>query len=627
MSKSRIGWGLAVLFGAGLLAVGVWWGLHAPAPSSGGGPLFRDVTADSGVHFTCRNGQEANHYAILESLGGGVALIDFDGDGLLDVFLPGGGYFDGPDKKQIKGHPCKLYRNLGHFHFQDVTAEVGLDAIPFYTHGCAVADYNRDGWPDLLVTGYGRLALFRNVERPGGRRGFVEVTRAAGLLGQHFWGTSAAWADLDGDGFPDLYVCQYVNWGFESPLENPSCGGLRSAIERDVCSPQRFESRPHALYRNNGDGTFTEVGKEAGLHNPRTDQDYAPFGWMDEQARKRLREADRDREYGKGLGVVIVDVNGDGRPDVYVANDTTDKFLYVNRSSRGQMRFEDLAVELGVARDESGAPNGSMGVDAGDYDGSGLPSLLVTNYQNENHALYRNVSAGGKLAFLPASRAAGLTGIGRQYVGFGTSFLDFDNDGWEDVVIVNGHVVRYPSGSQVRQLPVLLHNEGRGDGKEGVRFVEAVEPPGDYFKTVHQGRGLAVGDLDNDGRPDLVIGHLNEPVVLLRNEAGRGRHWLGIELYDKEHRDLVGAKLTLEVDGRRLTRFARGGGSYLSSGDRRHLFGLGDAASVGKLTVAWPWGKVQTWEGLAVDRYWRLEAGEEAAQPYPVPRSAAAAGP
>jgi hypothetical protein len=256
-----------------------------------------------------------------------------------------------------------------------------------------------------------------------------------------------------------------------------------------------------------------------------------------------------------------------------------------------------------------------MGVDAGDYTGSGVVSLLVTNYQNEAHALYRNVSTKGRLAFVPDSRAAGLAGIGRQYVGFGTNFLDVDNDGWEDVVIANGHVIRYPSGSQVRQLPMLLHNEGRVAGKEGVRFVEMGARGGEYFQTVHQGRGLAVGDLDNDGRPDLVISHLNEPVVLLRNEAGAGNHWLGIELHDPQHRDVVGATVTLEVDGRRLTRFAKGGSSYLSSGDRRHLFGLGGSGQVGRLTVAWPWGQVDSWDGLAVDRYWRVMAGEKTASP------------
>jgi hypothetical protein len=271
-------------------------------------------------------------------------------------------------------------------------------------------------------------------------------------------------------------------------------------------------------------------------------------------------------------------------------------------------------MEAGVALDENGVPNGSMGVDAADYDGSGRPSLLVTNYENELHAFYRNLGSSGGLLFQHSSTATGLASIGRRFVGFGTGFIDLDSDGWEDIVIVNGHVIRHPTRSGVRQLPVLLHSGGRKGNGTAVHFTDVTTQGGPYFQTPHQGRGLAIGDLDNDGRPDLVISHLNEPVVLLRNEAGQANHWLGIELSDKDHRDLVGARLTLEVDGRVLTQFAKGGGSYLSSGDRRHLFGLGSADHVGRLTVAWPWGQRQSWDRLAVDRYWVLVAGAREAQ-------------
>jgi enediyne biosynthesis protein E4 len=621
--------GVKVWAAVGVLLAGVGAAVYlarpGPKPAAGlpdagsaaQAPLFRDMTPDSGIDFTYRNGEEAGHYAILESLGGGVALIDFDGDGLLDIFVTGGGYFDGPDRTNIQGHSCRLYKNLGNWKFRDVTAEVGLDTVGgkpwFFTHGAAVGDYDNDGWPDLLVTGYGRVALFHNEkdERTGGRR-FREVTREAGLLGEHIWATSAAFADLDGDGYPEIYICQYVDWSFAN---NPKCPGYTPEVPRDICPPTYFEARPHALYLNNRNGTFREVGKAAGLHVPRADEDYAALDFLPESSRDRMRKTDRDRDFGKGLGVLIADLDGDGRPDIYVANDTTDKFLYRNISERGRPRFEDVGVFSGAARDPTGAPNGSMGLDVGDYDGSGRPSLLVTNYQNELPALYRNISTTKGLFFNHCTAESGLGGIGRAYVGFGTGFVDVDGDGWEDVVIVNGHVIRYPKGSSVPQRPVLVRNRG-GSGELG-KFADVTERAGTYFQTVHQARGLAIGDLDNDGRPDLVISHVNEPITLLRNEAAPDRNWLGVVLRGKDHRDVIGAKITLEAGGRTQTRFAKAGGSYLSSGDRRLLFGLGEADRVGRVTVAWPSGATQHWDALAVGRYWELVEGETEGQPWP----------
>ena len=618
---------VVVVLAACLLGGGLWWWKHrgpalpgadAPSPSpadlSVESPFFLDVTANSGIDFTYRNGQEADQYAILESVGGGVALLDYDGDGLLDVFITGGGYFGGPKRNEVKGYPCKLYRNLGGLKFQDVTREAGLGEALFYSHGAAVADYNRDGWPDLLVTGYGRLALYRNVKddkAPGGRR-FVEVTREAGLLGPHFWSTGAAFADFDGDGYPDLYVSQYVDWSMDN---NPRCNGYRRDIDRDVCSPREFLSQPHAIYRNNGNGTFTDVSKEAGLHAPRKPDDYARFTWMSSRALKDLREFDREREYGKGLGVLAVDVNRDGKPDIYVANDTTYKFLYLNRSVPGQLRFEDMALHAGVAADDLGLANGSMGLDAADIDGSGWPSLLVTNYENELHALYRHLGPGPDLLFEYGSHASGLGQLGKRYVGFGTGFIDLDNHGWDDIVICNGHVIRHPTQAGIQQLPILLRNQGQAGGRQRVQYTGCTAQGGAYFQAQHQGRGLAIGDLDNDGLPDLVISHLNEPVVVLRNVSKPANHWLRVELVDKQHRDLVGARITLEANGRVHSRFAKGGGSYLSSPDARHLFGLGQADKVGRLTVTWPWGQEQSWNGLAIDRTWQVSAGETEARP------------
>jgi hypothetical protein len=611
---------------------------HAAPTQTAGPPIFRDVTAETGINHVYDNGQAAGHLAIPESLGGGVALIDYDGDGLLDIFLPGGGTYDKTDEvyeKEFKefekdpskgrpqpprmsGKPCKLYKNLGNWKFKDVTAEVGLDKPLFYTHGCAVGDYDRDGWPDLLITGYERLALFHNEpvdpKDPAKGRHFVEVTEKAGLT-DDLWSSSAAWVDLDGDGYPDLYVCHYGNWGFD-----PSRGQIHplfctyDAKTRDVCPPKQFQALPHRLYRNNGDGTFTDVSKSAGLRVPRSEKDYEELTWLSPEAISTLRAADQAKDYGKGLGVVAVDLNGDGKPDLYVANDTVDNFLYMNRSIPGHIRLEEIGLAAGVARDDRGNPDGSMGVDAADVDNKGRPYLWCVNYENENHALYRNQCENGREFFSFATQAFGIGAIGQSYVGWGTNFIDLDHDGWLDLFISNGHAIRFPTGKAKRaQRPVLMHNQR--DSKGNVHFVVITDQGGPYFQAEHCGRGAAFGDLDNDGRVDIVLNNLTEPTVVLRNEAKtEPNHWLGIELASPSHADLVGAKLILDVDGRQQTRYAKGGGSYESANDPRHVFGLGPADHITRLTVRWPSGKEQHWDGLAVDRYWRLTEGEATAK-------------
>ena len=561
-------------------------------PEELAGPdLFRDITAESGISFVYRNGEDkADHLSILESLGGGAGLIDFDGDGLYDVFLPGGGGFAGKDKRDIVGAPCKLYRNLGNGKFQDVTAAVGLEKLAggepwFFTHAVAVADYDRDGWPDLLVTGWGRVALFHNVpvdpaDPKKGRR-FEDVTAKAGLSKGFDWATSAAFGDLDGDGFPDLYVCQYVDWSWK---KNPPC--QYNGKTPDVCPPREFDGLPHKLFRNTGKGTFVDVSKEAGLD---------PGG----------------HNRSKGLGVLIVDVDGDGKPDVYVTNDTVDKFLYMNKSTPGKIRLVDVGVISGAATDDRGSANGSMGVDAGDPDRTGKPSLWVTNYENELHGLYRNECKPGAPSFRFRTTASGIAAIGQKYVGWGTAFIDADLDGWEDLFISNGHAIRYPNGKEAnrKQLPVLLLNDG---GK----FRIASKRLGDYFKTPHLGRGVGFGDLDNDGRIDLVVSHLNEPVAVLRGIGGPANHWLGVRLVGKDHACTVGARAVFTVNGQRLTRFAKGGGSYASSADPRLIFGLG-RETTGRLTVTWPDRTEQSFDGLAVDRYHRIVQGRPAAEAEP----------
>jgi hypothetical protein len=550
-------------------------------------PLFTDITAVSGVKFTYCNGEEAGHLAILESLGGGVALLDYDGDGLLDVFLPGGGLFTGKDRKNIVGLPCKLFKNLGGGKFKDVTAEVGLDKLAggqpwFYTHGAAVGDYDRDGWPDLLVTGWGHIVLFRNEPDGKGGRRFVDVTVKAGLDQGITWATSAAFGDLDGDGYPDLYVCQYVDWSFAN---NPRCSYDEKTP--DVCAPKLFAGLRHKVYRNTGTGKFVDVSDEAGL---------VPGG----------------RDSSKGLGVLLIDVDGDGKPDVYVANDTVNKFLYRNRSTVGKIRFQEVGLTTGTACDQRGSANGSMGLDAGDYNGSGKPALWVTNYENELHALYRNESRPGALSFSFATVAAGLAATDQKYVGWGTAFLDVDLDGWQDLFLVNGHVLLHPPGKGVsRWQPALMYRNLGG------RFTQISRQIGSYAAKDHLARGVGFGDLDNDGRIDLVISHVNEPVAILRGIGGAGRHWLGVQLLGKDNADVVGARVELQVGQRTLTQFARGGGSYLSSGDRRHVFGLADQTKPGRLTVIWPNGEKQHFDGLAADRYHRILQGQAKAQPYP----------
>ncbi len=308
--------------------------------------------------------------------------------------------------------------------------------------------------------------------------------------------------------------------------------------------------------------------------------------------------------------MLLVDVNLDGKPDIYVANDTVNKFLYVNHSTPGKVHMKEQAMLAGVACGVDGRANGSMGLDAGDPGGSGRPWLWVTNYENELHALYRNLSDKDRVAFTFQTTAVGIAAIGQKFVGWGTGFLDLDHHGWEDLFIANGHAIRYPIGASRRQKPVLLKNV---KGK----FKDITTRGGPYFREPHLARGVALGDLDNDGKIDAVVIHTNEPVALLRNVSPDDYHWLGVELVGKDHADVVGARVILEADGRKQTRFAKGGGSYASSGDRRHVFGLGRADRIDSLSVVWPNGEQQKWTGLAIDRYHRLTQGQENPQSAP----------
>jgi hypothetical protein len=578
MTFATARFGVVVLTAGLLVAIGCNGRSSPPsgaAPVSGptepeptGPPLFEDVTAKTGINFTYRNGEEANNFAIIESVGGGVALFDFDGDGRLDIFIPGGGHYDG---KRVLGNPCKLYRNLGDWKFEDVTEKVGLGGMVQYTHGAAAFDYDNDGWPDLLLTGYNRLVLFHNEPDGKGGRHFVDVTAKAGLA-DAMWSTAAGWGDLDGDGYPEIYVSHYGDWGFDT---NHPTDCNYDGKTRDVCQPRRFNPLPHTIYRNNRNGTFTDVSAQV-----------------------------LPKKLGRGLGVLFFDADGDGKPDIYVANDTDDNFLLMNRGKKGELVLEENGVLAGVARDDRGWANGSMGVDAGDFDRSGRSSIIVTNYENELPALYQNHGTPGKEQFTFATMATGLAAVTGAYVSWGTGFLDVDHRGWEDLLIVSGHAIRFPAKTDRRQKPQFLRNT------EG-RFKIASREAGPYFREPHNARGAAFGDLDNDGKIDVVISHLNEPVVVLRNVAPTdGRHWVGIQLVGERNRDVVGARVVLEGSGGKQARFAKGGGSFASTNDRRLVFGLGTATDVGTVTVSWPWGGSQKFTDLKPDSYWRLVEGD-----------------
>lgn len=512
---------------------------------------FRDMTEQANIKFTPRNGQKAGHLTILETLGTGVALWDYDGDGDLDLFFPGGGEFRSGNV--IRGLPAALYRNDGNWNFSAVTTEAGLIADAFYSHGAIVGDYDSDGFSDLLVTGYGGLQLYHNQ----GDGTFREATREASLTDK-LWSTAAAWGDLNGDGILDLFVAHYVDWSFAN---HPECPGLIDG-KRDVCPPTYFNPLPNTFYAGNGDGTFRDDSQSAGFTHA-----------------------------GKGLGVVLADLDLDNDLDVYITNDTVANFLYRND---GRGRFEEIGLVSGTALSDAGEPDGSMGVDLADLDLDGLPDLWVANFEDQSFALYKNL---GDCNFLHASRQLGITAVGGVYVGFGTVCFDFDRDGDEDLFGANGHIRLRGGQTGMQQLPLLFQNQS------GKRFVNVASRAGSYFSTRHLGRGVVAGDIDDDGDIDLAIAHTNEPVSVLTNEATGKGHWLKVRLIGtRSSRDAVGAKVELQTDLGTQTRQIKGGTSYLSSHDPRMFFGLGEAAVVHRLNIIWPSGIQQTLQDVPADR-------------------------
>jgi enediyne biosynthesis protein E4 len=556
------------------------WGCGI-APPAGGLPLPVSTVAQvpvlnlpkiaplDGFDFVYENGREAGHHAILESLGGGLGTFDYDGDGRWDLFCLGGGEYGPKDEESglpaILGLPSALFRNLGDWKFEPVTDESGVGQAPFYSHGCCAADFNSDGFTDLLVTGYGGLQLFQN--QGDGR--FVEIHRRAGLLDDS-WSTSAAWGDLDGDGHLDLYVAHYLDWSFAEG-HNPPChiyvglGPSRDDVP-EICAPKRFNPLPDVAYYSSCDGTFRDVSSQIGL---------------------QLAAG----ESGKGLGVVMGDIDLDGDLDIYVANDTDGNFLYLNQ---GRGVFDEVALLNGVAYDAEGKPEGSMGTDLGDFDGDGLPDIWVTNFEEESSSLYRNEGSG---QFQHVSQGTGITALGKLYVGFGTVFADIDRDGDEDFVVSNGHVLNYPKGVPVRQEPLVLINQNG-------YFVKAEFPPGGYFSTPHRGRGLAMSDFDDDGDLDFAFSHNDgEPNVLVSNEVVNHNNWLRVRLIGTaSNRDAIGAWLVLHTAAGDQLRLVKGGGSYLSQSDLRPFWGLPAGVEIRGLSIHWPTGKVQELSNVSANK-------------------------
>ncbi len=542
----------------------VSFGLAEPLPASKTAEIFTDVTQEAGITWRHFSGQSDDRF-LLETMGGGVAFIDFDNDGLLDLLFVNGG--ETPKGKSATPVRNALYRNLGNGKFQDVAAAAGLDRLAFYGMGVAAADYDNDGFPDIFITGYPSSALYHN-----NRNGtFTDVTERAGVRNAGKWATCAVWFDYDRDGKLDLFVCNYVKFSY---ADQKRCEFDR---KRGYCEQVAYEGDSPTLYHNNGDGTFTNVSVRAGF-----------------QTLSR-----------RALGAVSIDVNDDGWPDLFVACDGSPNLLLVNK---GNGTFEDRALDAEVAYSSEGKARAGMGVDAGDINGDGWPDFVVTNFNDELHALFVHT---GQLLFEDRSRESGLAASTRHYVGFGTKFLDFDNDGDLDLVIVNGHVnefmQRIRKDIRYDEPPLLLSNTGAGT------FKNMEELAGQAFRKAYVARGLAVGDFNNDGYPDVAFVTLNDEPVLLRNNL-RSNHWLGVQLQGKRsNRDAIGAKLTLHAGQKALVRWITGGSSYLASHDNRVVFGLGATLPHDlSLEVRWPSGIPQTVSNLGLDRYNKVEEAEAA---------------
>jgi tetratricopeptide (TPR) repeat protein len=517
---------------------------------------FEETARRSGIDFQYNCAARGDMF-LGDTMGGGVGLIDYDGDGWLDIYLVNGCAL--PYDRANPPRPNRLYRNEGGGRFVDVTQRAGVGGAG-YGMGVAVGDYDNDGHDDLFVTGLGRTVLYRN----RGDGTFEDVTTSAGV-DSALWTTAAGFGDLDGDGDLDLVAVTYVA---ADPAHVPNCPDASG--QPIHCPPGQFAPQPDLLFRNNGNGTFTDVSKEAGLDVPG----------------------------GAGLGLAIADLDDDGRLDLFVANDAAPNFLFRNL---GGLRFEEVGTTAGVAYDAGGRATASMGVVAEDLDRDGRIDLFHTNFINEGSTLLHNLGGG---QFLDETARSGLGAPSRPVTGFGAVAFDADNDGLLDLFAANGHVDDRPwINHPMAQLPHFYRATSAG------RFVLAIPPGSPYFGRPAVGRGAAAGDLDNDGRVDLVVVHRDQPVVLLRNTTVGG-HWFGLRLVGgRSGKTPVGARITCQSGGQTAVRWFTTGTSYLAASDPRIWFGLGAALKIDRLEVRWPSGLTQSWHDLPADRIFMVAEG------------------
>jgi len=520
--------------------------------------VLADVAQQAGVTLLNLSGDPPKDY-IVDSIGSGAAWFDYDNDGDLDLML-----VNGSTRARMKrgGDPMvALYGNDGSGRFTDVTAATGLSRRG-WGMGTCVADYDNDGFQDVYVTAWGPNALFHN----NGNGTFSDVTPAAGV-GDTRWGTGCAFGDYDRDGHVDLYVANYVAFDENKiPKRGEGCSYMTLSV---YCGPMNLAGEADVLYRNNGNGRFTDVTRQAGIRDP---------GYF-------------------GFGVLFADLDDDGWPDIYVANDSVPNLLFHNNRNG---TFTEQGLKAGVAVSGMGKEQAGMGVDAGDYDGNGHLDLLVTNFSHDYNTLYENSGSG---FFTDVSHLAGIAQGGAPYMGWGVGFVDLDNDGHLDVFVANGHVYPDIDGHGLSTTYLQRKQVFRNLGNK--RFQNVTDASGNGLLLKKSSRGAAFGDFDNDGDIDAVVLNLDDRPSLLRNDTPRTAHWITLRLQGtKSNRDGIGAKIRVEAGGRRQTAEVRGDGSYLSHHDMRAHFGLGDATRLETIEIRWPSGQIDTAKALAADRFY-----------------------